>query len=346
VSNLRVWLLAGLAVAVAVVLATCPGPRERAVIDRWLLCEECTSGELQAVVALGDEATGILRKALLDGPPSSDREHIRRHAASRYTRLRAPSVGLSRWVDHYESSYVEHYQSHAATALGRIGTQAARAALLEAMQRETRYGRDVRRALANAAPVALSIAAGDGQGAPPDSLVRTDPTVAVRDSATGRPLPNVRVVFSVDSGGGRADSVRTTGPNGLASVNWSLGPGPDSSNVLRAEAFRRTVRFRATSHGLTPRLVFTVEPAHGMPGQPLQPTVRLRVVDAWDRPDSTLSGSAVASLVGTGIGAASPVVNGEIDFSGLVVPAPGTYRIRVQLAGATPAVSRLFDIGP
>ena len=55
VSNVRLLLLGGLAVAVAVVLATCPGPRSNAVIDRWLLCEECTSGELQAVVALAGQ---------------------------------------------------------------------------------------------------------------------------------------------------------------------------------------------------------------------------------------------------------------------------------------------------
>ena len=310
------------------------------------MCEECTSGELDSVTALGDDATGALRKALLEGPPSSDREHIRRHAASRYTRLRTPLVSPSRWVDHYESNYVEHYQSHAATALGRIGTTAARAALLEAMQRETRYGRDARRALARAAPVALSVAAGDSQAAPLDSLVRVDPTVAVQDSATGQPLPNVRVVFRVDSGGGRTDSVRRTGANGLASVHWSLGPGLDSTNVLRAETFRRSVWFRATSHGLTPRLVFTVQPTHGTQGQPLLPGIRLRVVDAWGQQDSTFSGTALASLVGTVIGATSPVVNGEIDFSSLVVPAVGTFQIRVQLAGATPVVSHVFNVVP
>ena len=344
-SGVRAWLLAGLVVALAVA-ASCGRSPEQAVIERWLLCEECTSGELAAVVALGDDATGALRKALLEGPPPSDREHIRRHAASRYARLRTPSVGLSRWLDHYESSYVEHYQSHAATALGRIGTTAARAALLEAMQDETRYGRDARRALANAAPVALSVVAGDSQGAPRDSFVRVDPTVAVRDSTTGQPVPNVRVVFEVDSGGGRADSVRTTGANGLASVRWSLGPGADSSNVLRAEAFRRKVRFRATGHGLGPRLVFTVQPTQGTRGRPLLPGVRLSVVDAWGRPDSTISGLAAASVVSTHDRASSPVVNGQIDFSGLVVTVPGTFRIRLLLAGAAPVLSQPFDVVP
>jgi hypothetical protein len=346
VTGSRAWLLAGVVVALVLALATCPPPPEKAVIDRWLLCEECISGELDSVIALGDDATDMLRMALLKGPPSSDREHIRRHAASRYTRLRSPLVSPSRWVDQYESNYVEHYQSHAATALGRIGTPAARAALFEAMQRETRYGRDARRALARAAPLALAVAAGDSQAAPLDSLVLVDPTVALRDSVTGQPLPNVRVVFSVDSGGGRADSVRRTGANGLASVHWSLGPGPDSTNVLRAETFRRSVLFRATSHGFTPRLVFTVQPTNGTQGAPLLPGVRLKVVDAWDRVVSTFSGTAFANLVGTSIVESSPVVNGEIDFSSLVVPAIGTFRIKVLLAGTTPTVSQSFDVVP
>ena len=95
-----------------------------------------------------------------------------------------------------------------------------------------------------------------------------------------------------------------------------------------------------------PRLVFTVQPTRGTRGRPLQPGVRLSVVDAWGQPDSTISGLAAASVVGTHHGASSPVVNGEIDFPNLMVTAPGTFRIRVQLGGAAPVLSQPFDVVP
>jgi hypothetical protein len=40
------------------------------------------------------------------------------------------------------------------------------------------------------------------------------------------------------------------------------------------------------------------------------------------------------------------VVKGVVDFPNLVPSVLGTFRIRVEAAGATPAVSQLFDIVP
>ena len=109
-SAIRVRSLVALAVVQFAFLTACRSDRaERAVIERWLLCEECTSGELEAVVALGDRATDRLDEALRNGPSRSDRDRIRHHAASRYAKLRTRLVTQVRWINHYDSSFVAHY---------------------------------------------------------------------------------------------------------------------------------------------------------------------------------------------------------------------------------------------
>ncbi len=82
------------------------------------------------------------------------------------------------------------------------------------------------------APATLEIAAGNGETANPGTPVL--PEVLVRDSA-GRPVRGVKVGFTVESGGGRvaADTV-ATGDDGIASIEWTLGPLP-ATNRLRAE---------------------------------------------------------------------------------------------------------------
>jgi len=341
-------VLAGLAVAF---MACHPTSAEKTVVRRWLLCEECPSADLAAVVALGDNVTGMLGDALLKGPPASGREHIRRQAKEAYNRLPLPRpVSVDAFVGHYDSNYVASYQSHAAIALGQINTAQARALLRTAVQRDSAFRYDVVRSLAYAAPLALAPAAGDTQGAPPDSVVRINPTVQVRDSATKQALAGVRVVFTVDSGGGQVtDSVRRTGANGLASTQWTLGPaspgGGDSTNVLRATSLGQSITFRATAHGFTPRLAFVVQPSTVIQGDPIVPTVQVVALDAWDQRDSTLAGTAQANVIGFVYAVTQPMVAGQVAFPNLIPSFTGTgLRIRVKVTGATPVVSEPFDV--
>jgi hypothetical protein len=335
--------LAGLVVA----LGAChPTESERATVRRWLLCEECNRGELDAVAALKDRVTRMLADAL-KGPPASGREHVQRQAEDRFKRLVSPAFTSSAYVAHYDSNYIATYQAHAAIALGRIGTAAARAALFAAMQNDSVYRYDVIRAFAAAAPISLDTAAGASQAAPRDSAVRIDPAVSLFDTVANRAVPNIRVAFTVDSGGGKVtDSIRRTGANGIASTHWTLGTGPDSVNVLRATTFRRSVTFRAIGHGLTPRLVFAAQPVTGTQGQPL-PAIKVLVLDAWGQKDTTFSGTAQAVIKATSSSETSPVVKGVVDFPNLVPAVSGAaFRIRVQAVGATPAVSEPFDVVP
>lgn len=337
----------GALVGLAVVLTACqPTAAERNTVRRWLLCEECSEGELDSVVALGDRVTGVLGQAL-QGPTPSGRQNIRRQAEAMFDRLTGARLSQSQFVGHFVDNYVATYQSRSIVALERIGTPQAHAVLLAALQSDATYRDDVLRQLGAAARVSLSLFAGAAQSAPLDSFVLVNPTVLVRDSTTGQPLRNVRVVFRVDSGGGLvSDSVVRTGPNGLAAVRWQLGD-TDSSNVLQAAAAGRTVRFQAAGHGFTPRIVFVTQPGPGTVGHPITPAVRIAIVDAWGQRVATLNGNARVSLTGTALVVLQPVVAGEATITGPTPPVPGTgFRLSVVMLGATQAVSEPFDVAP
>jgi hypothetical protein len=350
------WLrLAGL-FGMSALVACGPSQPEQVAINRWLLCEECVSGELDSVVAVGDRAVGVLGSAL-QGPSAARYENVRRQAIESYDRLKAFAGGSVRttrqdYVAHYLDNYVATYQSRAAIALARIGTTRARAALLEAIRSDSAYRNDVRRALGSAAAAVLTIVAGDTQSAPLDSFVSTDPSIALRDT-TGQPMNGVRVVFVVDSGGGQVpDSIRRTTPNGIASVPWQLGP-VDSMNVLRVAAAGRVVRFHAVGRPLGAHLAFTVQPTTAHANATVVPAVRVTARDSSGNADPSFSGIVTISispgtgtpgaiLSGTTVVAASA---GVATFSNLSINLVGVgYRLTVTTPGLVGATSTAFNI--
>ena len=268
-----------------------------------------------------------------------------------YARLSSPPLAQQVYARHFVDNYVATYQSRAAIALGLIGTPRAQAILLKAARNDTTSREDVLRAIGAAAPIALAVAAGDSQSAPADSTVRIDPSVLVtdvRDSAAPRPLADVRVVFRVESGGGRvgADSVQRTSANGTAAVRWQLGPGVDSVNILRVVAAGRTIRFRATGRGFTPRLAFVVQPHDGRRGQPMD-TVVVAALDAWDQQAANFNAAVDLTVPGTPFSLIQPTSAGAAFFPGIVLNFTGTgFRFRATAAGAAEALSAPFDILP
>lgn len=337
----------GTLLGLSVMLTAChPTEAERNTVRRWLLCEECREGELEAVAALGDNVVGALSEALA-GPPPSGRQNVSAQAEAMFSRIPSPLTSQSRYVSRFVENYVAMYQIRSAVALGRIGTPRAHAALLQALQSDSTYRDDVLRQLGAVAQVSLSRFAGEAQSAPLDSFVRVSPTVLVRDSTTGLPLRNVRVTFHIDSGGGRIlDSVQRTGSNGLASVRWQLGAS-DSVNVLRAAGAGRTVRFHAAGHGFTPRLVFITQPTNGRVGRLLTPPVRIAVVDPWGRRVAAFGGIVEVGITGTLFALVQPLVAGEATITGLVPNHPGTaLRLNLRSIGVTPATSEPFDVAP
>lgn len=124
-----------------------PTAREAAeplsTIITWLECEECTAGELQAVVKLGVAAVSTLARTLREGPPQARREQLHRHLISTYQELKKyetthpdAKVPMSEeeYVRTYLENYVALYQLRAGIALGAIGGSDANRALEEALQ--------------------------------------------------------------------------------------------------------------------------------------------------------------------------------------------------------------------
>ncbi len=159
------------ALAVALFASACAGPsvREgttltpaeaveaRRAIVAWLECEECTSGELDAVVRLQERAVPSLVTALHEGPSPMSREAYRRHLVATYGKLKAhraarggPALPVTeeRYVQMYLDNYIALYRVRSATALGRIGGPEGRRALETALGAGHRE--DVRGAIANA----------------------------------------------------------------------------------------------------------------------------------------------------------------------------------------------------
>jgi len=129
--------------------------QSRRMIISWLECEECTDGELQAVVRLGDVVVPSLTTILRDGPSPSRREIARRSLVDAYRQLRAygethpeASITMSEdeYVEMYLGNYVANYQTRAATALAAIGGDRAKQALEAAMTAPSRE--DVRQVVA------------------------------------------------------------------------------------------------------------------------------------------------------------------------------------------------------
>ncbi len=129
----------------------------RRTIVEWLECEECTDGELEAVVKLGEVAVPNLSAALREGPSQASVELLRRHLVKTYGDLKEyekthPEARVTSSEEEYVSTYMENYDAlyrvRAATALGAIGGTEAKKALEGAMKEPFRD--DVETAVADA----------------------------------------------------------------------------------------------------------------------------------------------------------------------------------------------------
>jgi hypothetical protein len=242
-----------LLVTLALAVSACDPltPAEREAVHEWLVCEECTEEQRDAVAQLGDRGVWPLARALRDAPEEG-KDIIREQTRAMHARISVggpAAVPEQQYVDGIVANYVATYQRRAAVGLQEIGTPAAHNALLLAIRDYGRYRPDVMREIGQAAGIELSIVQGDGQSALVGAQVPTDPKVMVRDTVDGRPLWGVQVVFLVDSGGGQVttDSIQYTDLGGRTQVRWELGLVP-GTNVLRATAAGREVRFQATAN--------------------------------------------------------------------------------------------------
>ncbi len=129
----------------------------RRIIVNWMECEECTDGELAAVVRLASTAVPTLSAILREGPSPARLESVRRSLVSSYQKLREygethpnarPRMPEQEYVDTYLANLTARYRARAATALGDIGGPAAERALRDAL--DARHRPDVDRAVREA----------------------------------------------------------------------------------------------------------------------------------------------------------------------------------------------------
>jgi hypothetical protein len=93
-----------------------------------MLCQECTSGELSNVIALGGATIPPLREILLTGPPQAHIDRLSatlRTVAPQPTRLPPNQATIALQISDFDSMY----RVRAADALGAIGGSGAKQAL-------------------------------------------------------------------------------------------------------------------------------------------------------------------------------------------------------------------------
>jgi hypothetical protein len=111
----------------------------RSTIIAWLECEECSEGELEAVVKLGQAAVPTLAASLRDGPSPARREQLRRHLQESHARLKDRSrTSAAVYVQRYTENLEALYRVRAARALSLVGGPAARQALEDAQRQPYR----------------------------------------------------------------------------------------------------------------------------------------------------------------------------------------------------------------
>lgn len=137
--------------------------RLRRALVAWFECEECTEGQLRAVVAFGEKAVPSLVATLEQGPSPAQLEELRRaletswaeiqrHQRTNRMELPGGETGLpgsrEQYLETYLGNYVALYRVRAAQALAAIGGERAERALRSALDEP--YREDVRRAIGEA----------------------------------------------------------------------------------------------------------------------------------------------------------------------------------------------------
>ena len=200
-------------------------------------------------------------------------------------------------------------------------------------------------------PASLTKSAGDAQTDTVAHLVKVAPNVTVLDSG-GTAIVGATVTFRVGTGAGAVifDSVKTADANGHAVLgSWTLGrtAGP---NTVIATAGNASTTFTATGvPGPARKLTYTVQPRSAAVNTPINPPVKLSVLDSLSNVVTTATDSVFiefgsdptnsAGLNGTRRVAA---VAGVATFSDLAVTTTG---IGFTLLSTSDTLSGAFSQG-
>jgi len=112
------------------------------IVERWLECQECSAGELEAAVRLGQSAVISLAPSLVDGPLPAKRQSYEKYLRKMFADMKAYEKTHPKSVVPYSedefvrrdlAKYVNLYRVRAARALGEIGGPDAASALDRAL---------------------------------------------------------------------------------------------------------------------------------------------------------------------------------------------------------------------
>jgi adhesin/invasin len=171
--------------------------------------------------------------------------------------------------------------------------------------------------------------------------------------ALGNPVGGVAVTFSVPSGGASAKlsaASATTDSSGHASVTATANSIAGSYTAAASAAgVTGTAGFALTNTaGPATNLAFAQQPASTTAGA----TIGTVTVQATDSGGNPVSGVTVTMSAVGGSGTLQGTVTGTTDatgtaaFDNLQITATGTYQLRADAAGASPALSNSFEIAP
>lgn len=273
------------------------------VVLRWLTCEECVDGELEAVVdSLGSSATPLLREALLE-TPQDYLDNVERALGAAWQRRTNPAIDSAEYVDRFAANYRAVLQGRAAEALGRLGE----VQILEEAYRD-RGALGYRRDVVAVIEEALAEAGGGEPGFEAPVVER----IIVRPDSVDVTMGGEIVLeaVSVDDEG-RTLAVPIVWSISDSAIISPLGQGPSSLRVTGEALGGSTVS--ASSGSVTGQAILRVVPATPAPGRivivagDLQEvslservafdTLRVRVEDAGGAP---IAGVAVTFSVSRG----------------------------------------------
>ena len=148
-------------IGLAVLAAACPlTPEERATVDTWLLCQECSDGELDSVVALAARKSQVTRDTLIEdllrGPSPQRRANLQQQLHTTFLEVADYDsthgvplpVTEPQFVQQYSDNIVATYKIRAAVAVATVGASVPGvAAALDSGTHDSTFRTDVREAI-------------------------------------------------------------------------------------------------------------------------------------------------------------------------------------------------------
>ena len=201
----------------------------------------------------------------------------------------------------------------------------------------------------NGEPAALEAVSGNGQVGLAGQML-PDPLVVLVKDGQGQPVQGVGVTWSASDGGSVTPSSATTGSDGRASVQWTLGQPPGQETATAAVPGLSPVQFTAMAGAGSGMTLVVTPPSSVLDHEVFSPDQQPVVLVA-DESGAPQAGVTVTAAVGSGGGGlegtptATTGADGRAVFGDLGLTGAGAQTIRFT-AGAQEVVSAQTTVAP